>query len=186
MEERDHTKIKFGAHEFEASGSPESVREKFQAFMEMIKTLGIAPQQVLPAPKPQEEPYDPNKIWDLAEKSPLAVDNGLPQIMRVDGRTISLTARPTDISNAIIAILYGQKILRQNDGVTGAEVVQGLRATGGYTFDRVDRVLEGIARGGDIVAFGEHRGKRYRLTNVGLSKARALAADMILNVGGTL
>jgi hypothetical protein len=188
MEDTHHLKIKLGAHEFEASGSAESVREQFQAFKEMVTAIGFAAQQPAP-PQPistKEEPYDPQKIYDLAEQRPLAVDNGLSQITKVEGRSVSLTARPKDISNGVLVIMYGQKILRQNEGVTGAEMIQGLKATGGYSFDRVDRVLDRMAREGDILAFGEHRGKRYRLTNTGLVKARALATDLILSVGGTV
>lgn len=189
MEDSHHLKMKLGPHEFEATGSPESVREQFQAFKEMITAIGFAAQQPAtpPPPKlPQEEPYDPQKVIDIAASRPLAVDNGLSQITRVDGRSVSLTARPVDISNGVLVILYGQKVLRQNDGVTGAEVIQGLRATGGYSFDRIDRVLDRMAREGDIIAFGEHRGKRYRLSHTGMVKARTLAADLILSVGGAL
>jgi hypothetical protein len=189
MEDTHRLKIKLGPHEFEASGSDESVREQFQAFKEMVTAIGftVPPPTLPPTPKsPQEEPYEPQKMYDIAEKRPLAVDNGLSQITRVEGRSVSLTARPVDISNGALVIMYGQKILRQNDGVTGAEMIQGLKATGGYSFDRVDRVLDRMAREGDIIAFGEHRGKRYRLTNTGMVKARALAADLILSVGGTL
>jgi hypothetical protein len=99
---------------------------------------------------------------------------------------VSLTARAGSIQNAILLILFGQKVLRQNDGVTGAEIIPGLRASGGYPFERIDRTLEGMAREGDVVAFGANRGKRYRLTNKGIDSARTIAASLVLGVGGKL
>jgi hypothetical protein len=189
MEDTHHLKMKLGPHEFEASGSAESVREQFQAFKEMVAAIGSAPQPPstpAPAIPSVNEPDYPNKMFEFAEKSAVAVDTALPQITRIDGRSVSLTARPNQISDGILVIMYGQKILRQNDGVTGAEIIQGLRTTGGYSFDRVDRVLDGIAREGNIIAFGEHRGKRYRLSNTGMIRARAIATELILSVGGTL
>lgn len=186
MEDASHLKIKIGPHEFEASGSAESVREQFQAFKEMI---AVAPkneerQPELDAIRKHNEQVE--KSYDVAENQPLSVDAGLHHITKVEGRTVSLTARPAEIESAILVILYGQKILLQNEGVTGAAIIPGLRATGGYSFDRIDRIMERMARDGEVIAFGENRGKRYRLTNKGLDRARTMAASMILGVGGKL
>jgi hypothetical protein len=40
-------------------------------------------------------------------------------------------------------------------------------------------MLEKYAKDGDLLTFGERRGKKYRLTNTGLAKARAIAANLI-------
>ncbi len=187
MDDTNHLKIKIGPHEFEATGSAESVREQFQAFKEMMGTLATAkPMETPEQKKIRENNEQVERAYEAGASSPETVDNGLPQITRVDGRTVSLTARPVDISNAILMILYSQKTLRQNDGVTGAEIISGLRSTGGYSFERIDRTLEKMARDGEIFAFGEHRGKRYRLTNTGIVKARTLAASLIMSVGGSV
>jgi hypothetical protein len=50
MEDANHLKIKIGPHEFEASGSAESVREQFTAFKEMVAAMADA----TPAPKPPQ------------------------------------------------------------------------------------------------------------------------------------
>ncbi len=76
-------------------------------------------------------------------------------------------------------ILYAQKTLRENDSITGGEIIEGLTATGGLAVMRVDRLLEKAGRDGDVIVIGERRAKRYRLTNTGLNKARGLAAEMI-------
>ena len=185
MEDVSHLKIKIGPHEFEASGSAESVREQFQAFKEMIAMAPRSDAAMIRDPI-QEHNEMVEKVYEVSAKEPKSVDNGLQQITKVEGRIVSLTARPTDIQNAILVILYGQKILRQDEGVTGAAIIPGLKATGGYSFDRIDRTMDKMARDGEVIAFGQNRGKRYRLTNKGMDQARTLAASLILSVGGTL
>jgi len=99
--------------------------------------------------------------------------------MKTEGRTISLTVRPSSAEDAVLLLLYGQKVMRENDAVTGAEVMDGITATGGLAVLRVDRLLEKLARLGDVIVIGEHRAKRYRLTNAGIAKGRQIAVDMI-------
>jgi hypothetical protein len=124
---------------------------------------------------------------------PASVANGQPtasrleeldldKILRQDNRVISLTIRPTSIENAILLLMLGQKVMRSNDTVTGSEIIQGLASTGGLSVQRPDRVLEKLARDGDVIAFGERRAKKYRLTNTGLAKARQIAAEQIATV----
>jgi hypothetical protein len=107
------------------------------------------------------------------------IDSSLDKIMRVENRIISLTVRPRSVEDAVLLVLYGQKILRVHDSVTGAEVMSGITATGGIAVSRVDRLLEKMARDGDVIVVGEHRSKTYRLTNTGLAKARQLADDLL-------
>jgi len=102
--------------------------------------------------------------------------------MKVDERIVSLTVRPKNPDDAALLLLYGQKMLRENDSVTGAEVMGGITATGGLSIGRVDRLLENLARGGDVIVVGEHRSKRYRLTNAGLNKVRQVAGELVATV----
>jgi len=170
MEEMETLKMKIGPHEFEATGSPESVREKFQAFREMVATLSSsAVKGVMEATKKSLDIIDPT----------LTTEDQLNKIMRVNGREVSLTARPQNLNDAALLLIFGQKQLRQNDAVTGAEIISGLNTTGGYSFGRIDGMLEKMARDGDLLTFGERRGKKYRLTNTGLAKARAIAAELV-------
>jgi hypothetical protein len=170
MSDTETLKMKIGPHEFEATGSPDSVREKLNAFREMVAVMS---NPVLVNAKEAVK-----KTMDgMAEI--IASNDQLTKIMRVNGREISLTARPQNLNDAILLLIFGQKALRENDAVTGAEIISGLTTTGGYSFGRIDGVLEKIARGGDLMTFGERRGKKYRLTNTGLAKARSIAADLI-------
>src|SRR5581483_1123907 len=117
---------------------------------------------------------------DEANKPDLAdIDSRLDKIMRVSQRVVSLTARPSTARDAILLILYGQRMLRQNDEVTGGDVMDGITVTGGFSISRVDRLLDGLARDGLVIVIGERRAKRYRLTNTGLSTARTVAQQVL-------
>ena len=176
MEDNYRLKIKIGEHEFEAEGRSEVVQEQFQAFKEMIAST--------PAKPPAQTQKESTKNGDGAQPiTPTpdtpAIDAALSKIMKLENRVISLTVRADSIGDAILLLLYGQKILRQNDLVTGAEIMDGLTATGGMNVLRIDRLLEQLATNGDVIVTGERRGKRYRMTNAGIAKARQLAVDLI-------
>jgi len=169
-------KIKVGEHEFEAEGSREDVREQFQAFKEIIMAMPTAA-----APNPQTSAaQQQNRVEPPADKLDVPpAELPLNKIMKTDGRMISLTVRPRTVEDGILLILLGQKVLRQSDSVTGGEIIDGLKTTGGLTFDRIDRTMERIGKAGDIIVTGENRGKRYRMTNAGVAKARQIAADLL-------
>ena len=172
-------KMKVGDHEFDAEGSAESVREIFQSWQELVK-LAVANPATSPEP-PKQPPVDAHAALEkLVETTP--IDSSLQKIMRLENRTVSLTARLNTVHDAILVMLYGQKVLRNNDAVTGAELLSGLAATGGFSVGRLDRILDKLATDGDVMAFGERRGKRYRLTNTGIAKGRAIAAETIKSV----
>lgn len=179
MDGQHRLKIKVGPHEFESEGSADSVREHFEAFTKLVSAM---PASALAQPQ--------NKLENPASPAPAApaktdwtpVDDDLRTIMRVEGRVVSLTARPSSADDAVMLMLLGQKVIRQNDSVTGSEIIEGLAATGGLSVDRVDRLLEKLARAGEVMLFGERRAKRYRLTNTGTAKARELANGLIATV----
>jgi hypothetical protein len=183
MAEPYRLKLKIGQYEFEAEGDPQVVHEQFQAFKELIAMQPAQPQ-VVPIPPPEPYTYITMPPTLPAPSQPDAPVTGLDfdRISRRDDRVVSLTIRPSTTADAILLILLGQKLLRGNDAVTGGEVISGLEATGGISIQRPDRVLEKLARDGDVIAFGEGRGKKYRLTNTGLNKARQMAATYIATV----
>lgn len=177
MDTTTRLKTKIGEHEFDAEGSPEYVREQFQAWQELVKLATTVPvrsgqSDSKPSGAPAEE--NPNDTSNS--------DADLTKIVRVEGRSISLTARPASVHDAVLVMMYGQKSLRNNDSVTGAELLGGLGTTGGFAIGRLDRILDKLADDGDVMSFGERRGKKYRLTNTGIAKARAIARDLIASV----
>ncbi|MGO9604059.1 MAG: hypothetical protein ACLQAT_11775 [Candidatus Binataceae bacterium] len=166
-------KIKIGNHEFEAEGPTEVIQAQFAAFKEMIAA----------APQPARAPDVPNgdKGQPDGQGSPNHESLRIDKIMRQEGRIVSLTANTDSPENAVLLVLLGQKVFRNNDGVTGAEVVDGLRVSG-QTITRLDRVTEKLAAEGQVIVVGVHRAKRYRLTNQGLNRAREIARTVIANV----
>jgi DNA-binding PadR family transcriptional regulator len=101
--------------------------------------------------------------------------------MKVNERVVSLTVRAKTFDNAILLLCYGQKILRNNDEITGAEIVEGLKQSGQLE-GRTDRILDRLGSDGNVIITGEHRGKKYRITNQGLRNARQLAADLLATI----
>lgn len=179
-------KAKIGEHEFDATGDPEVVNAQFQAFKELVAMALAAPsaakttQTIEGAHIPSTATlFPPSGLPPRAE--PSTVDTQLSRIMRVDDRIVSLTVRAKEIDDAVLLILYGHKMLRDTEAVGGFEVIGGLTATG-QRVERADRVLDRAARNGFVIIIGERRSRRYRLTNVGLSKAREVAAELIATV----
>lgn len=166
-------KIKLGDFEFDAEGPHDVVQAQFQAFQEMVASL----------PKPstrhdERREEAPKDVREIRDAEPV-VDANLNRIMRVENRVVSLTVRPQSQEDAALLIIYGQRMLRDNEAPTGSEIVDGAEVTGGLDFGRSARLFEKLARQGDIISIGERRGKRYRLTNAGLTKARQIAGTML-------
>jgi len=181
MDSNYRLKIKVGQHEFEAEGPAEAVQQQFQAFKELVANAPSSIPSVEQAQSPERQAGAKPAIRPPVLDGIFIVNN-LPKIMQVDGRVISLTVPPDEVSDAVLLILYGQKELRQNDSVTGSEILEGLKSTGRFPITRVDRLLEGLATAGVVIVIGEHRSKRYRLTNAGFARAIEVADSLIAKV----
>jgi hypothetical protein len=181
MDSNYRLKIRIGQHEFEAEGPTDAVQQQFQAFKELIANL--------PSLNPSAEQAESTQRQEITKPERKAqpldgifIVNNLPKIMQMDGRVISLTVPPDEVSDAVLLILYGQKELRQNDSVSGFEILEGIKNTGRFSVTRVDRILEGLATAGVVIVIGEHRAKRYRLTNAGFARAIEVADSLIAKV----
>jgi hypothetical protein len=161
-------KIKIGEHEFEAEGPVDAVQAQFVAFKELITSVPSAPT---PAARPSEEKATANQLPHLP----------LERILKAEGRVVSLTAKCDTIDEAVLLILLGQKEMRSNQEVTGAEIMDGLTQSG-YRLSRVDHLLNKLETDGSTITMGVHRGRRYRLSNTGLTKALNIAKDVIATV----
>lgn len=160
-------KIKIGQHEFEAEGPTQVVQEQFVAFKELASIAQVR--------APTDGARTPDPLPNPSRLKSDAVDELLSEIMRVEDRVVSLLVKPQKVDDALLLLLYGQKTLRKNDAVSGAEMLDGIKATGGMAVTRVDKLLEKAGTAGDVIVMGERRAKRYRLTNAGLAKARSVA-----------
>lgn len=172
-------RIKIGDHEFEAEGSAEIVQAQLAAFKELVSTATPVTRKAVSLEPSSfvDEEQQPQAQQPVANGTVLALD----KIMRTEGRIVSLTARASSVDDAVMLILLGQKVFRNNDGVTGSEIIDGLRVSGAPA-ERVDRVLDKAATDGNIIITGAHRGKRYRFTNQGLASARNIARSVIATV----
>lgn len=165
-------KIKVGEHEFEAEGPADVVQSQFAAFRDLIGMIGI------------EKTRTSTENTIAMSESEKPVNNGVPgtlpleKIMRAEGRLISLTVRAASIQEAILAVMLGQRQFRANDSVTGSEILDGLRESG-QAVSRIDHTLNQLSDDGSVITIGAHRGRRYRLTNAGVSRAQGIARSMI-------
>jgi hypothetical protein len=160
-------KIKIGEFEFDAEGQADVVQAQFALFKEMIATAppkSSAPLQDTAKPDLEHTPHQP-----------------LEKIMKSEGRVVSLTAKGETVDEAVLLILLGQKDLRNNQEVTGSEIMDGLKLSG-YQLGRVDRVTDKLTGDGDVITTGLNRGRRYRLTNQGFAKALHIAKELVATV----
>jgi hypothetical protein len=163
-------KIKVGPHEFEAEGSEASVAKQFEAWKELIGSLGTA------APTKTVEPDN-------------ADDNGsnggveLPSaVFRVDRtrRMVSLSTQPSGEhrnADAILLIIYGYARAFDQEFVQVTTIKESM-ATSGLTVDRVDRAIAPHIRANFIRKGGTAKGSRFRLTNTGLARAEELVREL--------
>lgn len=170
-------KAKIGGNEFDAEGPADLVRADYEAFIAAIRAGAAKTPDTATDKEPDID--TPSTATPPRPDGNAATDAALTRIMRVDKRTVSLTATPSSVEDAVLLLLYGQRVLRNNESPTGSEVVDGIETTGGLDIGRSDRLFEKIARNGDVIMIGERRGKRYRLTNAGITKARQIAASML-------
>ena len=180
--ETHRLKMRIGEHELDVEGPLDVVQDYVATFKELVtaipsKTIVRSDRELTDEPSP-----DDNDRGGAAEPATESANPNLGEIMNVEDRVVSLTARPDKVADAILLILLGQEALRTNNSVTGAEVMRGIQMTGGYRIGRVDGFLGRAARSGDVVIAGEGRRKRYRLTNQGRSKARSIAQKRIEEV----
>jgi len=150
-------RIKTGGHEFEAEGPPAEVH------LEAVRFAQIIGAEEKPAPAIQSPPEQPAPA--------------IGKIARVNGRVVSLRVASESLHQAVLVLLLGQQQLRNNAAVAGAEIMDGLRASG-HTVGRADNILKRHAAAGNVVATGKRKRLRYRLTKDGVEKAQAIAAAL--------
>lgn len=169
-------KIKIGEHEFEAEGPTEIVQAQLAAFAELVSKIPASPP-----PKPAEPTRETVEQPQNGGSNSGTQQLNLDKIMRADGRLVSLTVSTEDVADSALLLLYGQRHYRNNDSVTGGEVLDGLRETG-QNVTRIDYTLHRLAADGYVITTGSGRGRRYRLNNRGVQKAQELASELISNV----
>jgi hypothetical protein len=158
-------RIKTGGDEFEAEGPVDAVRAQVATFVRLLGRAGDMEENAQTSsasadPQPQSGPDIHNAF-------------------HVDGKVVSVASQSSSVDQDLLAILWGQHQLRRVTGISGTEIMSGLRASG-HQVIRTDHVLKRYISSGDIVVTGKYRSRRYRLTTDGAAKAlnvaRAIAA----------
>ena len=150
-------RIKLGEHEIELEGSASAVEKQFETFKQLLTGLSA------PSSAPEATAKEP-------ETSQAAEPLPLERILRARG-TIYFLSVPAGVADAILVILLGQRFYRQNDNVSGIEIMQGLRYSR-IDILRVDHIMMKYIRLGLVTAAGRHRRRRYRLTPAGVERAQ--------------
>ena len=164
-------KVKIGDNEFEAEGPVELITSQFADFKELIKSMPIS----------SVSPSAPENQQNTNENVPLSAMGGpiqFDKMFKIDGRVISLTALPAAVDDAALLVMFGQKQYRNNDSVTGSEMMDGLTQSG-YRLARTDRIMEKFVTEASVIKVGLGRATRYRLTNQGLTKAQNTAQELL-------
>lgn len=164
-------KTKIADHEFDSEGPAEIVQYNFDVWMEVVKASLAAKT----APENNEEIS--SSLGQIDKLPHLPIE----KILKSEGRVVSLTAKAETVDEAVLLILLGQKDFRNNQEVTGSEIMDGLKQSG-YQLERVDRITDKLTNDGDMITVGVNRGRRYRLTNQGLAKALNIAKEVIATV----
>jgi hypothetical protein len=170
-------KIRVGDHEFEAEGPVEVVQAQFAEFRDLLNSIPTKPKE----PEPPAAPLSDDPVVDNITKLPALPHLPLEKILKVEGRKVSLTAQCETVDEAVLLILLGQMEFRANQEVTGAEIMDGLKQSG-WVLDRVDKTLDKLSREGNVHTMGVHRGRRYRLTNLGKRTALGVADELLKTV----
>jgi hypothetical protein len=180
-------RVKLGADEFEAEGSQDYVETQRDFFISRIDKAGAhIDHKEKPAADTKKGEHSPTGKVD--SKPPV---NNLPVSLEAMGKIvhqnenlITLTAMPGGDNaegDALLLLLLGHKVLRNEDLILAGDLVAGMKQSGFSSVDRMDRVV--LKVGSSFVSsVGNRKGKKYRLLNPGVTKAKELAEKLIATV----
>ena len=181
--EQFRLKLKVGVHEFEAEGDQVTVERQLAVWREMIGSMPVGPpalaspppvQVIAPAGIPSGERFGTPQLVEPVIRA------DLDRLFDHRGRILTLTMLPNGehrVADAALLILLGQKEYNGADLVTGGQINEGLKLSG-LPVERIDRGW-GPHMDVNVTRVGSRRGVKYRLTNPGLARARAIARELI-------
>jgi len=191
-------RIKLEQGEFEAEGSQDYVEQQRDIFLDKIETLGS--KQAGGATG--SEDHKNNKDVTAGDGEPPAPESGngkppvpttlsLPisvedmgKIVHLNGDLVTLTAMPTGEDpevDALLLLLLGHKVLRGVDLAQAEDLLGGMKQSGFSKVERLDRITPRV-NSSWLSSVGSRRGKKYRLLNPGISRAKELATQLITSV----
>jgi len=186
-------RIKLESDEFEAEGSQEFVEKQRDIFLDRIEQIESptgGPHQgkpVIDSKKNQKKnpaghsPVDPKTPPPSTPQNlPISVAD-MSKIVQQTDNLITLTAMPAGDNaegDSLLLLLLAHKILRSEDLIQAGDLVAGMKQSGFHTVGRLDRVTPKIEKS-FVSSVGSRKGKKYRLLNPGILKAKELAEKLI-------
>lgn len=163
-------RVKIGDFEFDAEGPEDSVKQQFEAFKEIVL-------QAAPKAEKKEERQEGD-----VEHKPLTNTIPLDKIIQYDSATgdIILTALPQgdyQEAKAVLLLLLGYKLNKNEENVLVTDLMNGLRRSG-CPVGRLDRALAPYS-GTYVFKTGIGKGGRYRLTLQGTKEAFNIGQEIL-------
>jgi hypothetical protein len=174
MTEAHKLRIKIGDAEFEASGTEETVKAQFEAF---LAAVGAGAGKTS-TPKSQETPPG-DKNGEQLSGGAGADDDLLLQAVVVGKDLVSLKYLPKGDNrdaDALLLLLYAYSKLRKEDSVLGTQLLRAAKVSG-LSLERVDRTM--AKHESYILKGGARKGMKYSLNNQGKAKAQELLKQML-------
>ena len=166
-------RVKIGQHEFEAEGPPDQVAAQFADWKALISTSAAEPKT------PGDDAF--MRLSKAAEE--VKTRDGFRAIpwdvFHVDDKRdlLSLTVHPTGESrdaDALLLLLWGYKMAKEKDEVPVTILKYSLEQSG-IRPGRIDRAMAPHLAAGWVLKGGHGKGGKYRLTNIGATKAEEMA-----------
>ena len=174
-------RVKVGEHEFEAEGPRESVELQLQMFKELV---GATPSKTADKGTDRKPPLSTKEPLDGTGEEIPPDKSTYSALFSLEGDKLSLNYLPEGENreaNALLLLLFGCRVTLGQETVLGGRLMQGLQQSG-LTLDRIDRVL-GPYIPSLVITTGIKRGTKYRLTNVGVTRAKTLAEEQLKVLG---
>jgi len=151
-----------GQHDFEAEGDKETVERQFATFTELVRSV--------------------MSRSGTDAHAPGALPASLEKIVRTDDKAIFLSSVPETsypAADALLILLWAYKLMRNEDAVSGAELLESLKKSGMNT-QRIDRAFAHYLGGTQalVVKMGIRRGVKYKLTERGISRTKELLRSL--------
>ena len=178
-------RIKLKDYEFEAEGATKVVCEQYEAFQNFLAHLpkNTIASELEETKDPLVRPSPPPTLTNPTTKA--SVSNPTIPVSKLfteDPKTSRLTPKITSsggnkAEETILLLLLGYRELKNHTEVSALQLNQALKGIGGAQ-TRLDRVLAGSLKTQLVLKSGKGKGGKYRLTTLGIQKAREMATEL--------
>lgn len=169
-------RIKIGSSEFEAEGDQEMVKEQYRLFLDVLSSTSTGDQETA---RETASNGDSGRVQESGQEQigPVTLGRAYSEVKDL----VSLRALPEGESgqaDALLLILYGYLVLRDQHSVNSTELMKAARQSG-LQIDRTDRVMS--QHKGLFIRGGARKGTRYTLNNRGETRAKQILRDVFMS-----